>query len=149
VANDPGGYRTVGTAFELGLLTDGSGVSTRAVLIDSIMKFFGIIAPGVEEQPAQFSTPVRTMMTQVVPNPLFRNASIRYQLARQSQVSLEIFDATGRIVRTLEKGMRQPGYYTVTWDGKDNIGRSSAAGVYFIRFRTDDCTMVQKAVVVR
>ncbi len=45
VANDPGDYRTVGTSFELGLLTDGTAPSTRAVLLDSIMKFFGIINP--------------------------------------------------------------------------------------------------------
>jgi hypothetical protein len=149
VANDAGIYRTVGTSFELGLLTDASGVSTRAVLIDSIMKFFGIIAPGVEEQPAQLSMPLRTMMTQVFPNPIARNAFIRYQLAQQARVNLQVFDAAGRVVRNLEKGMKQPGYYTVTWDGKDNIGRFSAAGVYFIRFQTDDCTMIQKAVVVR
>jgi len=45
VANDSLTYRTVGTSFELGLLNDSTPPSTRAVLLTSIMEFFGIIAP--------------------------------------------------------------------------------------------------------
>jgi len=52
VANDPGTYRTVGTSFELGLLTDGTAPSTRAVLLDSIMQFFGIGIPEEVVPPA-------------------------------------------------------------------------------------------------
>ncbi len=50
VANDAGSYKTVGTSFELGLLTDANAPSTRAVLLDSIMKFFG--AEGTTPPPA-------------------------------------------------------------------------------------------------
>jgi hypothetical protein len=42
VAYNSGSYRTVGASFELGALSDGSPPSTRAVLLDSIMRFFGI-----------------------------------------------------------------------------------------------------------
>jgi hypothetical protein len=54
VANDADTYRTVGTSFELGLLTDATPPSTREALLDSIMVFFGI---GSEEQVMPPSAP--------------------------------------------------------------------------------------------
>ncbi len=53
VANKAGMYRTVGTSFELGLLNDGTAPSTRAVLLDSIMDFFGIGLPPDSVPPSQ------------------------------------------------------------------------------------------------
>jgi hypothetical protein len=46
VAYNAGSYRAMGTSFELGALSDGVSPSTRAVLLDSIMRYFGI-RPGV------------------------------------------------------------------------------------------------------
>ncbi len=149
VANDAGDYRTVGTSFELGLLTDGSGVSTRAVLIDSVMKFFGIIAPGVEERPAELLIPQVTRMHAVYPNPVSRVARIQYQLAQRVHVTLQIFDVAGRCVRTLTDGIAEPGYYASTWHGVDDVGRKVAAGVYFVHFKADEYQAVEKTVLMR
>lgn len=59
VANNPGVYRTVGTSFELGLLYDGAVPSTRAVLLDSIMMFFGIASTDETPPSAPFVTQAR------------------------------------------------------------------------------------------
>jgi hypothetical protein len=150
VANDAGSYRTVGTSFELGLLTDASGVSTREVLIDSIMKFFGIVLnPGVEENPGIAGLPMVTRMSALYPNPLVRHAAIRYQLASAEHVSVQVYDAAGRVVRTLVDEVREPGYYTTLWHGEDNQGRAVAAGVYFVRFNAETHHQVEKAILLR
>jgi hypothetical protein len=149
VANDAGTYRTVGTSFELGLLTDGSGVSTRAVLIDSIMKFFGIITPGVEEQPGHAGLPMVTKMHALYPNPVSARTLIKYQLAERTNVALTVYDAAGRVVRNLHRGMTEPGYYSHVWDMQDDQGRSVAAGIYFVRFQTNTYQTVDKAVLLR
>jgi hypothetical protein len=47
VAYDGGGYRTVGTSFELGGLVDGSSPSTKDELLERIFDFFGVDASGV------------------------------------------------------------------------------------------------------
>ncbi len=150
VANDAGTYRTVGTSFELGLLTDGSGVSTREALIDSIMKFFGIVLnPGVEEYPGTTTLPLVTQMNAVYPNPMTRMVHITYQLARKTMVSLAVYDAAGRLVQRLEHGVQDPGLYAASWNARDMRDRTLPAGIYFVSFRADDNKRVEKIVLVR
>ena len=68
------------------------------------------------------------------PTPFSATTSIRYELYTASNVRLVVYDAQGRSVRRLVDGAIQaPGSYTVTWDGRDDGGRSLAAGVYFYR----------------
>jgi hypothetical protein len=149
VANDAGTYRTVGCDFELGGLTDASPPSTRSALLDSIMKFFGIIIPGVKEEGGLVNIPLRTMLGAMYPNPGVRVMSIRYQVATASDVSLCVYDAAGRLVRTVVSGKCEPGYYTMIWDTKDDADRAVPAGVYFIRFEADDYQRVEKAILLR
>ncbi|UCG31311.1 MAG: T9SS type A sorting domain-containing protein [candidate division WOR-3 bacterium] len=150
VANDAGTYRTVGTSFELGMLVDGAVPSTRAVLLDSVMHFFGItVMPGVEEGMGLTGLPLRTQLAAVYPNPVLRVMSIRYQLAREAVVELAMYDAAGRLVRTFADGVQSAGYYTVQWDGRDDLNRKVPAGVYFVRLNTDDYQDVQKTVLLK
>jgi hypothetical protein len=150
VANDAGTYRTVGTSFELGMLVDAAVPSTREVLLDSIMHFFGINAgTGVEEYTKVSGVPLYTELAALYPNPGLRVMSVRYQLARDSRVSVLMYDAAGRLVRSLADGHQQPGYYTVTWDGRDDLGRRVPAGVYFVHFNTDDYQEVKKTVLLK
>jgi flagellar hook assembly protein FlgD len=46
---------------------------------------------------------------------------------------LSIYDTAGRLVRRLDHGVREPGKYTVEWDGRDARGRAVKNGVYFYR----------------
>jgi len=149
VANDAGTYRTVGTSFEIGLLTDATPPSTRAALLDSIMKFFGIVLnPGVEEG-GMVGLPVRTMMSAMYPNPAAQRMVINYQVAAAMPVQVKIYDAAGRLVRGLASGIHEPGYYRLVWDGCYNAGCEGSAGVYFVHMDFNDTTTTEKAVLVR
>jgi len=149
VANDASTYRTVGVSFELGGLVDATPPSTREALIDSIMKFFGIVLnPGIQE--GDFvGLPMKTMLSALYPNPGIRVMSIRYQVAHSADVSLCVYDAAGRSVRTIVDGACEPGYYTQVWDSRDDMGRRVPAGVYFVRLQTDDYQKTEKAILLR
>ncbi|UCG93003.1 MAG: T9SS type A sorting domain-containing protein, partial [candidate division WOR-3 bacterium] len=149
VANDPGTYKTVGTSFELGLLTDATPPSTREVLLDSIMHFFGIGVTGIAEEASLTDIVLKTELSALYPNPSIRAMHISYQIARETVVSLQLYDVAGRSVCTLASGVCQPGHYTVIWDGKDDLGRAVASGVYFVRFEAGDYKKVEKAVLLR
>lgn len=145
VANDPGAYRTVGTSFELGALVDGSGVSTRAALLDSIMHFFGIQTPvgAAEVTEAHFLKPE----LRIFPNPAHNVVNIAWQtFGMDGDVNLKIFDATGRMVRgySVSSGAAQ-----ILWDRCDAQGRSVPDGVYFVHFDLHGKMEVEKVVIVR
>jgi flagellar hook assembly protein FlgD len=74
---------------------------------------------------------------------------MKYQIAERTDVSLTIYDAAGRMVRTLHSGVREPGYYSHVWNMHDDHGRAVAAGIYFVRFQTDTYQNVDKAVLLR
>jgi hypothetical protein len=147
VANDAGSYRTVGSSFELGGLTDASPPSTRAALLDSIMNFFGVSLVGVEENT---EAQARAISLQAYPNPFRDRVDIQFTLpAHATQAQFKIFDATGRLVKNLSLPTTHslvPG--TVSWDGRDQSGNKVSSGVYFIHMGTDNERIVEKIILV-
>jgi hypothetical protein len=67
------------------------------------------------------------------PNPFRDAAVIRYASPSESLVSLEIYDLSGRLVRSLLDDEVPPGYHSVIWDGRDDAGAEVGSGVYFAR----------------
>jgi hypothetical protein len=68
-----------------------------------------------------------------VPNPFNPSTRIRYDLVSQSHVTLRIYDAAGRRVRTLVDATQPPRRYDLQWNGTDDRGHRLAAGVYLCR----------------
>ena len=64
-------------------------------------------------------------------------------------MSLRIYDVGGRLVRTLFDGQQAAGQKMVTWDGRDERGRSVASGVYFYRLQAPSYKKTLKMVLVR
>lgn len=60
--------------------------------------------------------------------------TISYEIAKAGPVSLGIFNAQGRLVRTLQSGKKQqPGQHQIAWDGKDDWGNPCSPGQYQLR----------------
>lgn len=88
----------------------------------------------------------RALFAEPTPNPFFHTTTVAYQLTRPGAVRLRIFDAAGRLVRTLVEAGRPAGPHEVTWDGLDISGREVRDGVYFIRLESPDTRRVRKVV---
>lgn len=69
------------------------------------------------------------------PNPFGGMARIGFALPRASDVRLDVFDAGGRLVRTLLDGALPAGKHEAMWTGADQSGHRVDAGVYFYRLR--------------
>lgn len=78
----------------------------------------------------------RTALHQNSPNPFNPKTTVRYQLGLDAQVKLQIFDVSGRLVRTLVDGAQVAGDYDVTWDGITDAGSKVSSGVYWARMST-------------
>jgi len=104
---------------------------------------------GVKEEGGLASLPLKTLLGIMYPNPGLGVMSIRYQVACVSDVSLCVYDAAGRLVRRVVDRACEPGYYTQVWDSRDDLGRRVPAGVYFVRFETDDYQKTEKAILLK
>jgi hypothetical protein len=80
------------------------------------------------------------------PNPFNPKTTIRYQLPKDCQVALAIYNVLGQRVRTLVDAWQRAGYYTVQWDGRNDRGAEIASGVYFYHIKADHFTHFKKSV---
>ncbi len=99
----------------------------------------------VKEQGA----PNEYSLRQNYPNRFNPSTSIEYSVKQPSQVELKIYDALGRLVKTLVDGFRGSGLYTVTWDGRDNFDKAVPSGVYYYRIKTGEFVATRMMVYLK
>ena len=95
------------------------------------------------------SVPGAAALHQNVPNPFNPSTTIHYELPTDADVTVQVFDVSGRLVRTLVQGHQIAGSRSVLWDGRDNRGQLATSGVYFVRLRTRDFAQTRKMVLIK
>jgi hypothetical protein len=94
------------------------------------------------------TTPVALSLRQNQPNPFGPATRIEYVIPAASEVSLAVYDVSGRVVRQLDVGPRNAGQHAVDWDGRDSGGRRVAAGTYFYRLAAGEWMLTRKMTVL-
>jgi Tol biopolymer transport system component len=82
-------------------------------------------------------------------SPARARADLRLVMDRAAPASLELFDSTGRLVRTILREQLTPGTRTVSWDGRDDAGCPVGSGMYYCRLVTGEASCTAKLVFVR
>ena len=83
------------------------------------------------------------------PNPFNPTTTIRYSVESAGEVELRIYNMLGQIVRTLVKGTKLAGEYSVVWDGKDGFGRQVTSGQYFYRFKAGEQQSTRAMILLK
>lgn len=118
------------------------GTDLRGVYVPS-MNPQADVAPPLVQSSRLFLAPAR-------PNPFRNSTEIRFDIAQTSIASLEIFDVAGRQIAQLISGEKlDPGSHSRIWDGRDSAGRSSSAGVYFVRLRAGNDFQASRILLLR
>jgi photosystem II stability/assembly factor-like uncharacterized protein len=84
-----------------------------------------------------------------LPNPFGPRTTIAYVLARPGAVTLLIADPAGRIVRRLAEMTQDAGPHRIDWDGRDDAGRETPAGIYLYVLHAGEQHEMGKLVRVR
>ncbi|MEW6686839.1 MAG: T9SS type A sorting domain-containing protein [Candidatus Edwardsbacteria bacterium] len=111
----------------------------------------------VEERSEIVKNRGQIRLYQNYPNPFSKKTDIRYQILDSRfqtsdyklQTSIIIYNVVGQEIRTLVKEPKAPGYYTVTWDGKDNQRRDLMSGIYFCKLQIGDFIATKKITLIR
>jgi hypothetical protein len=110
---------------------------------------YGRLPYGVEEEKGKPTMPLVTSLWQNRPNPFAERTEVLYQLANKGKVKLVVYNVLGQAVRRLVNREEEPGTYAMSWDGRDDAGRSVSSGVYFYRLEALGRTQTRKMVKVR
>lgn len=122
--------------------------SVFVAVVDSMLKLFGVGAAISEERPVTDGFVFK--LSQNSPNPFLEGKTeISYSLENKGDVSLNIYDRMGRLVRTLVDATETAGRKTVYWDGKNNNHKLVSSGTYFYRLASNKMSATRKMVVIR
>ena len=100
----------------------------------------GINPPGLPSTPKIVSA---------YPNPFNPSTTIEYEIPEQLEVSLIVYDVSGREVQTLVSASQEAGRHSIAWDGTNQHGHQAAGGMYFVRFQAGEFKRVIKVVYLR
>jgi len=96
----------------------------------------------------------RTMLLQNFPNPFNPETWVPYHLTEDASVAIQIYDAQGNLVRSLNLGHNSAGAYLTKdtaayWDGRNSGGDAVASGVYFYRLRAGGFEATRRMLMVK
>ena len=95
------------------------------------------------------SIPTAYDLRQNHPNPFNPSTTIEYDLPKNVEVEITIFNLLGSKIRTLVDESMNAGSHRIVWDAKDNAGRTVSTGVYFYRMKAGDFVKVKKLLFMK
>jgi len=93
--------------------------------------------------------PLSTQLKAAYPNPFNPSTRIPYDLAKNAEVKISIYNSRGQIVRVFPLGSKDAGSYYIEWNGKSDRNEDCATGVYYIRMQAGDKQYNSKAVLIK
>ena len=83
------------------------------------------------------------------PNPFNPQTSIQFDIPVDGEVTLEIYDIQGRLVRSLVNKKITAGSHLITWDGFTNAGIPAASGLYLYRMQAGEYSAIKKVTLLK
>jgi sugar lactone lactonase YvrE len=93
--------------------------------------------------------PTRFALGQNYPNPFNPVTTVEFSIVNPQYTILTVFDILGREVAVLVNEMKQPGTYTVHWDGRGEDGGVVTSGVYVYRLKAGEFVQTKKMILLR
>lgn len=126
--------------------TDDEALPNDGIAIDNL----NLTGPG--SQPLVVGVPSRSsdpavLSARVYPNPSSERSRIDITLKQARNLTVDVLDVTGRIVRGMYSGPAEVNTFNLEWKRLNANGQSVAAGVYYIRIVTDSGTTTLPLVV--
>jgi len=138
--------KTVGTARGIGFalsMTDGQR------MLPDIRPVLDAVPTAVVEDLRGGALPEAPVLAAGYPNPFNPTVTLPFSLPRDGHVRLTVWNAAGQRVRVLVDEVAGAGLHEVQWDGRDEVGRSVASGLYLVRLVAGGTVQLQKVTLLK
>ena len=107
-----------------------------------------VIQGSIEILPNQFN------LFQNYPNPFNPETWIPYQLSKEAEVTIKIFNIQAQLVRTINLGKKPAGSYltkekSAYWNGRNQAGEKVATGLYYYTIQTDHFIATKRMILLK
>ena len=83
------------------------------------------------------------------PNPFNPSTIINFSIRNSSQVSLKVYNVSGKEVSSLIDGFYSAGNYSIQWDAKDSFGNNLSSGIYISKLHTNEGILSNTMMLIR
>jgi len=163
VANPTDGQFTVTFAGANSLNGSGSLVNLGFETLDNTQATLPLTLAKVQINEKEITTikselvriiPDKMVLLQNFPNPFNPETWIPYQLSKDNNVQIRIFNVSGQLVRSISLGYQQAGVYSdknhaAYWDGRNAASEKVSSGVYFYTIQAGDFNATRKMLIVK
>lgn len=93
--------------------------------------------------------PIKTSLSNNYPNPFNPTTTIKFSLAKDSNVKLSIYNIKGQKIKTMINNKLVKGNHSVIWNGTNDKNQAVSSGIYFYSIETDDLTITKKMILMK
>ncbi|MCD4818719.1 MAG: FG-GAP-like repeat-containing protein [Candidatus Cloacimonetes bacterium] len=84
------------------------------------------------------------------PNPFNPSTTISYQLTKQSDVEMSIYNLKGQKIKTLIDNSFEQGNHSVIWNGTEDLDKPVSSGIYFYKLNVNSkAEVVKKCLLLK
>ena len=141
------------------VISDGNGgaifawyeiVPLRGIWVQQVNKDgqLGVVT-SIKESSFQFLQPKDFQLLPAYPNPAENTIHIPYLISQNQQVTIKIYNVTGKEVRSFKIQNKNKGLHQIVWDGCDQNGNAVANGLYFYQLLISGQKQVSKLILLR
>ncbi|MDQ1328932.1 MAG: hypothetical protein QG641_2218 [Candidatus Poribacteria bacterium] len=143
--------RQSGTGYPLPVLNELLDVVKSMPKSEAREKMIAVLKDAIAQTQRAF-VPKENIVLQNYPNPFNPETWLPFQLVKDADVNVRIFDANGKMVRSLELGRKTAGSYLTKdlaayWDGKTMAGEQVSSGIYFYNIQAGNYSATRKMIV--
>ena len=102
---------------------------------------------GVEEKTSLI--PQFFKLYQAYPNPFNPVTNISFQLDKPTNISLVVYDITGKLIKTIFDNQKFSGYTTTQWNGTDKFQNQVSSGVYIYTLKSSEFNISKKMILIK
>ena len=125
-----------------------SGSANKRVCFNAFNSKPGLIGPAISNKSALLINAAKALNLTVSPNPVKDYTAVQYNIAKQSQVSITIYNMMQQPVKVLVNGVQQAGHYSTIWNGRNASGVQMPTGLYHVVAIVDGKTFTTTLQVV-
>lgn len=83
------------------------------------------------------------------PNPFNSSTTIQFRLPKITEVSIQVFNINGKLVRTLFQGRKEAGEHFLHWDGTDELGGKISSGIYYYKMVAGSFSEAKRLILIK
>ena len=122
------------------------GLGSDGLDVSSIEMFSDISTTIVNDKS---SAPLKFNLGNNYPNPFNPSTQIRFEVPKQSRISVDIFSILGKHIKNLTSKIYDPGKYNITWDGTNLQGERVSSGIYIYRLSSIYFSESKKMILLK